>query len=150
MTVRLKAICDELITYLSTFGITATYSLTPDYDVAEGGSQWYVTPLASEVMRTGRDGCSYNVTVQILACKYLGFHDMEAVQAMLDLCEDIKERLIGGIIVEENGEWCIDNLASSGTQFLSSSRLRGGVIDSRELEERYLLQVPIVVALRGN
>lgn len=150
MIVRLDSICNEIINFLGTQGIDATYSLTPEFDSTQGGSQWYVTPLASEIERTGRDGCSYNVTVQVLACKYLGFHDMAAIQSMLDLCEDIKGRLIGGVIAEANGEWCVDNVASSGTQFLSSSSLRGGVIDSRELEERYILQIPIILALRSN
>lgn len=147
---RVKNICDEIINYLATQGITATYSITPWYDTEIGGFQTFVTPLSSEIARTARDGVAYNLTIQILVCKAVDGHSDADIQTTIDNIEDLKENMIGAIISVDDNEWLVDNVANSGTQFLSSSELRGGLVDSRELEEYYVLQTPVLMNLRRN
>lgn len=150
MSVRVKSICDVIITYLESKGIEAVYSLTPDYDLELKGAQWFITPLASEIEWATRDGCSYNITVQILACKYIDSYEDESIQSTIDFVEDLKEEMLNATIETDSTKWHVERLASSGTQFLSSSQLTGGLIDSAELEESFILQIPIILSIRRN
>lgn len=151
MAIRVKSICDELIAFLASQTVDARYSLAPQYDTETKGAQYFVTPLSSETARTARDGVSNTVTVQILTCCYVTSHSDAIVEILLDQTEDLKEALIGGVLTDAQGnEWLVDEATCSGTQFLSSSMMQGGLIDSKEFEENYVVQIPLVVTLSNN
>lgn len=151
MAIRVKSICDELITFLATQSIQADYTLAPSYNTEEKGEQYFVTPLSSETMRVARDGVSNTVTVQILTCCYVTSHNDSVVEDLLNQTEDLKEVLIGGVLTDvQSSNWLIDEATCSGTQFLSSSMLQGGLIDSKEFEENFVVQIPLVITLTSN
>lgn len=151
MAIRVKSICDELITFLATQSIQAGYSLAPSYDTEEKGPQYFVTPLSSETTRVARDGVSNTVTIQILTCCYVMSHNDSIVEDLLNQTEDLKAIIIGGVLTDnQNMEWLVDEASCSGTQFLSSSMMQGGLIDSKEFEENYVVQIPLVITLTNN
>lgn len=151
MAIRVKSICDELIAFLTSQTVDASYSLAPQYDTEMKGAQYFVTPLSSETARTARDGVSNTVTIQVLTCCYVTSHSDAIVEILLDQTEDLKEALIGGVLTDAQGnEWLVDEASCSGTQFLSSSMMQGGLIDSKEFEENYVVQIPLVVTLSNN
>lgn len=151
MAIRVKSICNELITFLTSQTVDARYSLAPVYDTEVKGVQYFVTPLSSETVRIARDGVSNTVTIQVLTCCYVTSHDDSIIEILLDQTEDLKASLIGGVLTDAQGmEWLGDEATCSGTQFLSSSMMQGGLIDSKEFEENYVVQIPLVVTLSNN
>lgn len=151
MAIRVKSICNELASFLATQTIHANYSLAPQYDTEAKGDQYFITPLSSETARIARDGVSNTVTVQILTCCYVTSHDDSVIEDLLNQTEDLKAALIGGVLTDSQGvEWMVDEATCSGTQFLSSSMMQGGLIDSKEFEENYVVQIPLVVTLTNN
>lgn len=151
MSVRVKSICDELITFLATQSVQAVYSLAPAYDMAVRNDQYFVTPISSETTRVARDGVSNTVTVQLLTCCYVTSHNDSLVEDLLNQAEDLKATLIGGVLSDPQGmDWLVDSAECAGTQFLSSTQMQGGLIDSREFEENFIVQIPLVITFVNN